>query len=268
MQPQEQFNLDLIPHEENGSVIDQRASDGYINATALCKAAGKLWSDYRRLGNTVAFLDELSADMGIPISNLVHSIKGGDTRLQGTWVHPQVAVNLGQWASPAFAVKVTKWVYDWMSGNGAPRPTKVIPYHIERHMANLHKIPPTSFSILQEMSVTLIGPLEAHGYSLPEKMVPDISQGRMFCGFLRKNNLADPNALATYRHTFPDGREVDAKLYPIELLAAFRRFIAEVWMPQRSEDYFKERDVAALPYLQKVLRLEAPANSSPFKRIA
>jgi hypothetical protein len=72
----QQLPLDLIHHESDGSVIDQRTGDGYINATALCKASGKLWGDYRRNANTVAFLAELEADMGYPISDLVHSIKG------------------------------------------------------------------------------------------------------------------------------------------------------------------------------------------------
>ena len=39
---QHQYNLPLIQHKvDDGSIIQQRASDGYINATALCKAAGK-----------------------------------------------------------------------------------------------------------------------------------------------------------------------------------------------------------------------------------
>ncbi|OWW19203.1 KilA-N domain-containing protein [Noviherbaspirillum denitrificans] len=265
-----QMDLDLIHHEENGAVIDQRAGDGYINATALCQAAGRKFSHYIENKATTAFLAALESDAGIPASVLVQSVKGGHAAHQGTWVHPQVAVNLGQWLSATFAVKVSKWVYDWMSGKGVPEASRRVPYHIERHMANQHKIPLTSFSILQEMSITLIGPLEAHGYSLPEKMVPDISQGRMFCDFLRKNGLADPATLPTYRHSFPDGREVDAKLYPIELLPAFRKFIAETWMPKKAEQYFLDRDPAALPYLAKVLRLEAPtpANAPNFKRIA
>lgn len=56
------------------------------------------------------------ADMGIPISELVVSAKGGNPRLQGTWIHPDIAVNLGQWLSPKFAVLVSKWVREWMSG--------------------------------------------------------------------------------------------------------------------------------------------------------
>jgi hypothetical protein len=72
-----QFSLELIPHAVQNAVVEQRARDGYINATALCKAAGKLWSDYRRNSTTVEFFAALEADMGIPISELVQSVKGG-----------------------------------------------------------------------------------------------------------------------------------------------------------------------------------------------
>lgn len=43
----------------------------------MAKNANKLLGDYLRLGNTKAFLNELSADMGIPISGLVQIVKGG-----------------------------------------------------------------------------------------------------------------------------------------------------------------------------------------------
>ena len=63
----------LIEHILNGDVIPQRPRDGYINATLLCQKSGKAFSDYSRLARTQAFLDELSVDMGIPISTLVQS---------------------------------------------------------------------------------------------------------------------------------------------------------------------------------------------------
>jgi len=97
-------------------IISQRVRDGYINATALCKASGKLFSGYTRLKTTQDFLAALSSDMQIHISDLVQSIKGGPPHLQGTWVHPQVAIHFAQWLSPEFAVQVTRWVFDWMSG--------------------------------------------------------------------------------------------------------------------------------------------------------
>lgn len=108
-------SLSVIPHVFNEIEIDQRKFDGYVNATAMCKACDKLFADYNRLSITKEYLEALSSDMGIPISQLV-MVKKGNTRLfqQGTWVHPDVALNLAQWLSPQFAVKVSQWVREWM----------------------------------------------------------------------------------------------------------------------------------------------------------
>jgi KilA-N domain len=84
-------------HPVQGGIIYQRPKDGFINATAMCQAAGKQWFDYRRLTVTNAFIEALAAETGIPGSDLAQSMKGGDIRFQGTWVHPQVAINLAQW---------------------------------------------------------------------------------------------------------------------------------------------------------------------------
>ncbi|MDB6033061.1 MAG: KilA-N domain protein, partial [Verrucomicrobiales bacterium] len=51
-----QMVLALISHEIEGKVVPQRALDGYINATAMCKAVGKKFNDYSRLGSTEEFL--------------------------------------------------------------------------------------------------------------------------------------------------------------------------------------------------------------------
>ncbi|MBE7178509.1 MAG: KilA-N domain-containing protein, partial [Mucilaginibacter polytrichastri] len=56
---QQQFSL--IPHRVGNAEVCQRTADGYVNATAMCKAVGKFFADYRRLGVTDAFLNELSA---------------------------------------------------------------------------------------------------------------------------------------------------------------------------------------------------------------
>ncbi|MFM0495573.1 KilA-N domain-containing protein [Paraburkholderia caledonica] len=259
MQPQHQLSLQLIRHNVNGGVIEQRASDGYVNATQLCHIADKRFYNYHRLESTGHFRRALEAKTQIRVSEQIQEVR--DSRGQAsTWVHPQVALHLAQWLSPEFAVQVTDWVYTWMSGGGAPnnRTAPVLPYHLKRHMDNLSRVPANFFSILQEMSLTLLGPLEAQGYSLPERFVPDISQGRLFCDFLRKHGYADPEYFPTYKHVYPDGREVDAKLYPLHLLGHFRQYIAEEWMPKRAASYFKTRDPQALPYLDKVLTLSAP----------
>lgn len=255
---QHQFSLDLIQRNVNGGVIGQRSTDGYINATQLCNIANKRWYNYLREETSGHFLRALAERTKKPVSELNQEVTDNEG-LTSTWVHPQVALHLAQWLSPEFAVQVTEWIHDWMSGKAQNPVRGRLPYHLQRHMDNLSRIPSTHFSILQEMSLTLLGPLEAHGYTLPDNMVPDISQGRMFCDFLRKHQLADPAYLPTYEHHFPDGRVVDAKLYPLHLLGHFRQFIADTWMPKRAAAYFKERDPHALPYLDKVLALPAPA---------
>lgn len=247
-----QGHFDLIPHRAQGATIYQRPEDGYINATAMCQASGKDWNDYRRLKTTELFIADLDAEPGIPGSGSVHSIKGGDPNIQGTWVHPQVAFHLAQWLSPKFAVQVSQWVYDWMSVRGAPQKAE-LPYHLRRYVANCNNLPIGHFSVLTEMTQALIAPMEMEGYTLPEKLVPDISHGRMFCKWLRDEHDIDTDALPTYWHIYEDGRRVRARAYPESLLASWRKHFREVWLPQRAVGYFSGRDNNALQYLPKLL---------------
>ncbi|MBF0421101.1 MAG: KilA-N domain-containing protein [Magnetococcales bacterium] len=114
----------FIEHNIDGIVIPQRAKEGYINATAMCQAAGKLFGHYNTLQTTREFLVELEADIGIPISKLIQVVKGGKPEMQGTWIHPKVAIHLAQWLSPKIAVKVTNWIHDWMT-KGSPAPIQL-----------------------------------------------------------------------------------------------------------------------------------------------
>ena len=245
----------LIEHAVEGAIVPQRPRDGYINATAMCKTAGKLLGDYTRRKSTKAFLEELSSVMGIPITGLVQVMQGGIPELQGTWVHPRVAINLGQWLSPVFAVQVNEWVFDWMEG----RLRGHMPLHVRRYLQNRAKVPHTHFSMLNEIYLNLLAPLEDCGILLPEKMTPDISTGRMFSDFLRRKGI-NPNDFPYYEHEYLDGRRptIEARLYPIEYLADFRRYFNEVWLPQRAKGYFGERFPKALPFLDRIRLLPGP----------
>ena len=106
----------LVPHHVQGHIVQQRQPDGYINATAMCKAVGKRLNNYLRSDSTKAFIDALEADTRIRATELIQVVRGGFPELQGTWVHPRVAIHLGQWCSPKFAVRVTSIVTDWMQG--------------------------------------------------------------------------------------------------------------------------------------------------------
>lgn len=257
--PTQQMSLDLIPHQVNGAIIGQRSCDGYINATALCKAAGKQWNEYSSNKSTKAFLEVVATKTGIPVLELIQVVTVGG--IKATWVHPKIAIHLGQWLSPEFAYQVAEWVEDWMSGKGGPVVTKGtthLPPHIRRYLLNQHAVPIGCFTVLQEITFILTGPLEALGYELAEHFLPDGSLGKMFCAHLRNNHGCDTSALPKYTHTFEDGRQVQANAYPDDLLPLFRKYTLEVWLPKRAPAYFKDRDPKALPFLNKLPALAAP----------
>lgn len=90
--------------------VDQRVCDGYIDATAMCKAAGKQFRDYYRLKSTKDYIEELSGETGVAPTQLVEVKKGNTSKYeQGTWVHPKVALHLGRWLSPELVAEVSQW---------------------------------------------------------------------------------------------------------------------------------------------------------------
>lgn len=104
----------LISRSWNGTPIQRRTTDGYVNATAMCKANGKQFNDYFRTDRASEYLEALSAETGISVSNLCLTTKGGAH--QGTWVHPQVSVDLARWISAPFAVWMDSWFLEELSG--------------------------------------------------------------------------------------------------------------------------------------------------------
>ena len=93
--------------------------------------------------------------------------------------------------------------------------------------------------------------------------MPDISVGRGFVAYLKQIDSEFLASHKTYIHTFPDGREVEANMYHIDVLPQFIRYINEKWIPENAEKYFKERDPVALDYLPKLLGAGKPKESDP-----
>ena len=107
--------MEIVTHNWNGSAIAQLTKSakiakfeipaGYVNATQMCKACNKQWGHYAELDTTKAYWEALSTDIGIPISSLVFSIKGGnDKQIQGTWTHSEIAMDLAQWVNVEFRI--------------------------------------------------------------------------------------------------------------------------------------------------------------------
>ena len=91
-----------------GQQITIRPSDGYWNATEMCKRYGRKFNDFARLKGSKAYVEALSSVTGIPVTERVQQIQGGTPELQGTWVNPRVALKLAAWLNPYFEV----WVLD------------------------------------------------------------------------------------------------------------------------------------------------------------
>lgn len=115
----------------NNIVIESRESDNFVNATQMCKAGGKKFQDWSRLESTKEFLKELEITLkneaGITASSesskiqssskdqevkikIIDIKKGGNVKKQGSWIHPDAAINLAQWISGKFSVQVSRWI--------------------------------------------------------------------------------------------------------------------------------------------------------------
>lgn len=103
--------------------INQRVSDGYINATEMCDVCSKDFADYTEIRFTKRFLRELSHEIHVDKSDLIQN----DDNNEDMWVHPRVAINLAQWVSPKLAVLVPMWVFQWLLQKQLPK--KEEPYN-------------------------------------------------------------------------------------------------------------------------------------------
>ena len=134
-------DFDKIDEEKDkitlgGVQVISRQTDGYINASQLCKAGNKYYKDWFRLEKTKEFLTELSQELKIDIltdksekmgvgdipqppntnvSLIEINMGKSDVDDQSTWVHPRVAIHIAQWISPKFAVNVTGWIHKLLS---------------------------------------------------------------------------------------------------------------------------------------------------------
>lgn len=96
------------------TIIKIREKDGYINATALCKAGGKKFNDWYRLESSKSYLCFVEEYTQIPKDKLAEINKG---KYGGSWIHPIIATNIAQWISSEFAFKVSIWIEEWKQNN-------------------------------------------------------------------------------------------------------------------------------------------------------
>ncbi len=79
-----QINGELIQHAHLGTLIAQRADDGYVNATAMCKAHGKKFNHYSENAATKDFVDSLNRSTRISVDHLMQILSNVPNEQRGT----------------------------------------------------------------------------------------------------------------------------------------------------------------------------------------
>jgi prophage antirepressor-like protein len=100
------FNCSLKLSNGSNIIIPMR-EDGYVNVTLLCKAGGKDIKEWKKNKSSVHILSSYFSLGGIPPSQLLNSTRIGKT--QNTFAHPDIAIQIAQWADPYFAIQVSRW---------------------------------------------------------------------------------------------------------------------------------------------------------------
>jgi hypothetical protein len=236
--------LILVPHIYQGALIEQRAGDGYINATSMCQAAGRLWGHYRENATTKKFLEALSVDIGIPISTLVQSVKGGNADMQGTYVHPQIALHLAQWLSPEFAVKVTEWLYEWMSGK---HPSDRVWQQFEDRVSLVYDNVPLGYFCVFRQIADLFASMIANGADFGTRMILDISVGSCWAAHWKAEKLHEKfGEHAKFPHYYPGyfaqslSNPQPANCFPEDAIPTFNRWLRDVYVPHKMPAYLKK----------------------------
>lgn len=107
--------METLIREWNGRTIRQR-EDGYMSLTDMCQACGKLFGNWKQLKATDSYIEALSSDIGIPISQLIEVSKGNSADIvQGTWGHRLAALELSRWLSPEFSIQCNKWIEELLT---------------------------------------------------------------------------------------------------------------------------------------------------------
>ena len=99
------FNCKLTVKDGEDLSISVRP-DGFVNATQLCKAGKKKFNDWFQTNETKQLIQALVYNTGIPALDLIDVKKGGNH--SGSWIHPDLALQLSQWISPHFGLQVKK----------------------------------------------------------------------------------------------------------------------------------------------------------------
>lgn len=112
--------MTTLTHTYKGYAISQD-NDGYTCLTDMAKAVGKQVNDYLRLSSTNEYLQALGLETQIPVSSLIRIVQGKG-KVQGTWAHPEVAIDFASWCNVNFRIWANRTLRGVIEGNVVPQP--------------------------------------------------------------------------------------------------------------------------------------------------
>lgn len=106
--------MSVISIQYNNSFDVSFTQDAWFNATAVAKQFKKRTENYLRTDSTKEYMVELHNELfpENPVTlksvteenQLVRIVQGGKPEEQGSWFHPELAVDFARWLSPRFAI--------------------------------------------------------------------------------------------------------------------------------------------------------------------
>ena len=126
----------------NGVAVEQRSDNGFINGTTMCTAHDKRLLPWLRTQDTLELFCDLANDLGLEIKcadlrildvsrlsatkyaqmfpALIFTKQGSPAVGGGSWLHPDLAIQLAQWCNKRFAIQVSRWIREWLTTGQVP----------------------------------------------------------------------------------------------------------------------------------------------------
>ena len=232
-----------------GTEINQR-EDNYVNGTHMAKANNVLIGDWLRLKETDAYIQALSIDMQIPISDLKVVVKGGDSTKQGTWLHPLLALNFGRWISPSFAIWCDKHIKTLMETGTTSLALPDIFTRFRRILDEIH-VAKGYFVVALEIQNFLSSIQNDYDWSHDEWAdLVDASVGKCWANYCKKNLPVAYSTVikAKYKYLKPNS-------YELKYLGEFRQWLEDIYIPVKFPVYIakKQKQGQLLPVTDRAL---------------
>lgn len=228
--------MSIIRHSYNDAIISQDA-DGYVCLTDMAKASGKATHDYLRLDSTKAYLEGLSDETGFPVSSLIRTIKGKGKN-QGTWAHPEIAIDFAQWCNVPFRIWANRTLRNVIT-QPQPEPKRAIHYYSDRVMdfdKNL-VVPKGHWCVIQECSHLLLK-VERMGYPVEKFDLLDGSIGKRYSIYRKTQSWYTPPESAQYLH---NDVYVRINAYPYREICTFKEWAIDVYEPLYFNQYLETK---------------------------